>query len=357
MPSLASRYRRPLLALAVVAVAVAVLVPVLRSRPDTPTGLRGMVAAIDFADPRHGYALLTDCESGCPWRVEATRDGATWLPRTAPSQSGGPDIGLDVLGEDTVVATQAGVRWFSRDGARTWQRLPPGLVSPADSVPTGAKLFVGCTDWRLADCSNPRVLVTLPESGAVAPLSVQPEVDLDFATAQPVPAADGGWWISADGGSNGRPALAVSRDDGRSWVVSHPPDPNAEGIGVVEVVSGRGFLYAVAVSVSSQERGSLHAFYRGVDDGRGWEMTWRPDTWGTEISGTPVVTSAGEIILSTPHGEHAALISRDGGRTFTPADEPELGWVTWTRAGYLSARGTRHSISTDGVTWRDLGGG
>ncbi|RSM76964.1 hypothetical protein DMH04_35530 [Kibdelosporangium aridum] len=374
--------RRSVLAFAAVILVLGILVPLLQTREVTPAGLNGNVIALDFADPEHGFALLTDClateveRPQCLWRLEATRDGATWLPRTVPPLTGGPDSDVQALGKDTVVITQGGVRWLSKDGARTWKSLPPGLASPVDSIPPGAEVFAGCTDWRLADCDKRQVLVTLPDSGAVAPLANQPPMEMSRATAQQIPAADGSWWVYSEDKVTLRMNLAVSRDNGRTWQLTYPTmsqspldDRNTEWslVDGFTVVGGNGVLYGLAHGMPSTVPGrpfaTFFGFYRSVDGGRSWELTHLPtvDRVFRAVSATPVVTSAGDIIVSTPDDPHQrVLISKDGGRSFQPAQQPELDWITWTRAGYLNTRSgpvPRHWLSADGITWRELGGG
>ncbi|SMD23822.1 sialidase family protein [Kibdelosporangium aridum] len=372
--------RRSVLAFAAVALVLVILVPLLQTREVAPAGLDGNVVAIDFADAQHGFALLTDClateveRPQCLWRLEATRDGATWLPRTVPPLTGGPDSDVQALGKDTVVITQGGVRWLSKDGARTWTRLPVGLTSPVDSFPPGAEIFVGCSDWRLTDCDKPQLLVTLPDSGAVAPLVGQPPVDMSRAIAQPVPAADGSWWVYSEDRMTSRITLAVSRDDGRTWLLSNPPSPQSPIAGMPDegtfiegftVVSGNGVLYGLAHGSPSHVPGkpfaSFYAIYRSENGGRSWGIAHQAtvDRVIRSVSATPVVTSAGDIIVSTPEDpRQRVLISKDGGRSFQPAQQPELDWITWTRAGYLNTRTgpiPAHWLSTDGITWRQLG--
>ncbi|MCE7009769.1 hypothetical protein LWC34_44210 [Kibdelosporangium philippinense] len=183
--------------------------------------------------------------------------------------------------------------------------------------------------------------------------------------AQPVPAADGSWWVSVRDPATYRMSLATIRD-GRTWTVSQLLKDPANEVGFIRevtVVSSNGVLYALghsSVSTLGAPSAAFFSFYRSMDGGHSWELTYDAGVPRVvhSVSPTPVVISAGDIIVSTPDAPQRVLVSKDGGRSFQPAMRPELDWVSWTRAGYLNTRTgptPTHWLSEDGINWRKLG--
>jgi hypothetical protein len=196
-----------------------------RSGPITLLGLNGPVLDVpgdvrdvQFADPDHGYALSARCERGagqpCDLALAASTDGGrTWhnwnLPITQAPADRLPH--LITLGPTGIVLSGEST-WFGRYGQGGWQSV--STVSTVDTVDTG-RLWVtpiaGPTDTGTASCGAQVVQVW--RDNGLARLAAQP--NLNVCWVSPVPAADGAWWVG--GIADGAPAVAVSRDSGRTW--------------------------------------------------------------------------------------------------------------------------------------------
>jgi photosystem II stability/assembly factor-like uncharacterized protein len=225
-------------------------------------------------------------------------------------------------------------------------------------TPEGAQLRVrpGGSDR----CAGGVVEVWTFEYGPSGDLATQPPIDPCWTSG--TPAADGAWWVGGTDRRTGAPALAVSRDGGRTW---HRPDLPGSAAGAapgawVQVSTLGGYAYALVVGPN----GELGSIYRSVD--RGERFTRTRD--GAASAGLPdrlygeavPMLDGGLLIAGTANKWY---VSDDDGATFTkakagPSDEmPLVGKLARTPAGYVALdlfTAGWAAYSSDGATWRKL---
>ncbi|MER7005656.1 sialidase family protein [Dactylosporangium sp. NPDC000555] len=173
--------------------------------PRLPRDLPGSVREAEFLDAGRGFLLTADCCTA--WLSVTTDGGETW--HTTPS----PVAGLPTLvaGADAVTLLGAAPdypRASTSDGEHwTSSALPP---APPATL-TGASRLV---PLGIGACGDTTGALAGPE---LAPVPQQPPITACWWS--PVRAGDGSWWVGGRDAS-GRPAVAVSRDDGSHWSVS-----------------------------------------------------------------------------------------------------------------------------------------
>jgi hypothetical protein len=156
--------------------------------------------------------------------------------------------------------------------------------------------------------------------------------------------------------ASGRWTMSVSSDGGRQWSTVDLTFDGTARMDGWEVVERNGVMYATASSARE-----LLAVWRSTDDGKSWVRTWTPSAAQRipGLVGTPI--AAGDGTLALLDGV-TSYVSTDQGRTFTRTGE-KVGSARWTRAGYLrtdgyqywmSSEGTRFSLSSDGLHWREF---
>jgi hypothetical protein len=368
--------RRMLATAAVAARVVGVAVPVLRAGnppgpapraaapsstppPSLPMVSGTTVYGVTFADLGHGYAMRATCgRYDCTLDVLSTVDREHWTARQVPKADTPPGTmgALSVLGPDEFTVdlfppNQPGAvrRVYSGDGGRTWERTPTEPGGEVTEIPPGAALGSHCVGDR-AGCRSTEVVVVLPGSGRSARLAGTPR--LERAYAGQVPLASGQWWMSGLNPDTHRPQLAVSENDGRTWTVAAPPIAPAGVDAVWSVVASGRRLYASAGGNLSTGDYGILAIFRSDDGGRTWRRTGR--SLPHLVTGDLVAAVDGSLLVSTVNG--TALVSRNGGATFTPEKARFRGVASWTRYGYVTwtEPGIGIAFSSDGVHWHDL---
>jgi hypothetical protein len=295
--------------------------------PDLP----GAVVDVEFADPDRGYVISTG------GGFASTQDGGlTWQRQTLP-----PDPGQElILFPDGRLALGNGQ--LSPDGGRTWQDAPRQGARPPAAADKTELLRLG---------RHNTVEVWSPEYGRRGALAQQPPITVTWVATRPT--VDGVWWV---GGSvpdgSGRPALASSRDGGRTWV----PKPLDAPPGQAQIsVLGR-HAYAVVLGADRALRAILHS----TDGG---ETFVRTRTGGTAepatLAGEAIPLLDGRLLVTT--GSRRWYVSDDEGATFAEArgSLPVVGPLRRTWAGYVAydlfgAPAGWLAFSPDGSTWRKL---
>jgi photosystem II stability/assembly factor-like uncharacterized protein len=143
----------------------------------------------------------------------------------------------------------------------------------------------------------------------------------------------------------GQPAVATTRDGGRTWSPQVLP---GEGAARVTVMASH--AYVVVTGVGADD---LRAIYHSVDGG---PFNAVPDRRGRpeEIAGEPIALLDGRLVAVA---DGRWYVSDDDGETFTMAEGnlPVVGGLARTAAGYV-AYDLFHqdwaAFSTDGATWR-----
>jgi photosystem II stability/assembly factor-like uncharacterized protein len=345
-----ARHRTQLITVVLVAL-VAMAVPLLRAgvhdqqqpaaKAPTPEQRLDWSRMVDFFDTTHGFSVLVHCpEMGhCAGTLQVTEDGRTWRRANLPRD--GSFVIAGVLGPKALLVDSLpdNLRWFSDDAGDTWQhvsRLPEGTT---DSIPAGAMLEIKCTVLADGDCQQDRVLVVSPATGKVAALATQPPIYAEYS--QRIPDADGTWWVF--GTASGAPALAASRDQGRSWQVSALPsiESATSRSREVKVFAGPGALYAVVVDVPDNGDLRMTAILRSTDAGGTWESTWKAEDGRqpATIVGDLQVLADGKLLMhSSSYPTDKVYTSTNAGRTFIGGvTGTAAGIPLWTNAGYLTA--------------------
>jgi len=355
------------------------------------------IQAAGASGPDHLYALVRDCPD-CGQRLMASEDGGrTWQPRRTFAAGPRPNgtyppsdmLLMTVVGPRTVVvrlpaddaatpspvADERGAIWqLTVDGGRTWKNL-----ARVDTAVPGAP-----DDGKIVDCligTEPggacRLFAVLPATGQVAPLANQPPL-LEYHL---LPTWDGkAVWVQGYDPASHRPAVAVSRDGGRSWTTgifdteAQMPKIDAAKPAQLEQLSVVTADARTAYAVFFTHGTRSSRVYRSTDGGRtwarngalppGWDLvvqhrdTYKALYGHTGVSSISFVTGDGaHVLLGTRDGKAGYLGSRSGG-AYTPVKpaglpdpdgaQPE---VVGDRA-YLYQDGDRLYLSADGLRWR-----
>jgi hypothetical protein len=325
-----------------------------------PSGPGTFTYNVRWADRDHAYAIRGTCATtngttDCGAQLLATEDAAHWERRTLPAPDGKAESGLlqqlYVLGQEKIVVEAPRERWYSDDGGRSWRKVPIERGLSVQAIPEGAVLEPQCAVVTTVCRRLGRLLVMLPESGRSAALANPPPL----ANLSPgsVPTADGAWWVSGLDPGTGRPAIAVSRDAGRSWTVGAVPAFDGTPYGGLTVTATPGAAYATAITRTPDGGSWLLAIFRSTDGGQTWERTWQASgsREPRSINGVAVAAADGKLIVATQSG--TTYVSTDGGRTFQ-WNRDLLGHVEWNRGGYFVSNtypSTVYTWSPDGVYW------
>jgi len=331
----------------------------------------------DFADAEHGYAIRGNCPGrkyvNCTGELLATDDGGRrWESREIPDLSfskgqlpvphvlGPQEIALDWTRPDPA-NNRVGRRAFSEDGGQTWRtvELPHVPTESVPAIPDGGELVRACAELVGGgqQCAARGFAVLMPGTGESALLANAPE--LEDVEASRAPTADGRWWLVGRAPETRDWTIAVSDDDGRTWVTS-TLDWQGSALDW-SIATHDGTLYASvtgSLPFGGEEPGLL-AIFRSTDDGRSWEQTWHPDedkapreTWGQVV-----VANDGNLLINAVGGEGRTYLSSDGGSTFTEVERRFNGGAYWTRIGWMAFAAEvhhGHQFSPDGIDWREL---
>jgi hypothetical protein len=337
--------------------------------PDIGHAGTPIVYDMDFLDERHGFALWGRCTDGrdyqCERRLLVTEDGVNWTSQgfddaqlAAPERLAGRII---VLGPGRLMLTESNNRYspnrfYSDDGGRSWTVVAAGAARTVEEIPRDGMLETQCAERAVGQsgCQQRRVVVTLPDSGQRAWLTNPPA--LNDPVPEPLPAADGSWWVTGKDPASGQWAVAVSRDSGRSWAIrALPATPDVKPDRLSFTGSGSTvYLLASGRLPDGLEPVSLVAIFQSVDGGGTWTRTWVPDGKAPRTIGGAVVTPDGGLFVAL-NDVGPGYRSLDGGRSFTPAfDGPRLTSIRRTRGGYLAMTSDspgKYLSSVDGTRW------
>lgn len=340
-----------------------------------PSGreLPGSAHTVGLAADGSGFALLAKCvadprrpENGfCRQYVAVLDKGASkWRLRTSPlterSGTEGVSADLRVFGSGRAWVQEWTEQdpdrsWFTADGGRSWQARDVKRVGAVRSIPKGAVLSAQCAPPAAPDkqeCRKNRLMVMSPDDGRLRELKARPPLSgmlLPAAYAEP----DGSWWVSGKDRATGAPAVAFSRDAGRSWTASVPNRSVGKRAWHLRVSVGEGVVYAAEmgeIKGVQDVKNPLRAIYRSRDGGLTWERTWRAGPQGEprSLMGVLVPGPGGRLVV---HAESGRFTSTDGGRTFRAA-EPDVEHASTVPLGRLAGGGgCDYRTTADGVRW------
>ena len=305
----------------------------------------GDVYDVQFTDPRHGYALAADCGQGenCQLSVAVSRDGGrTWgtqgspLERAPRSGTGLPVL-VPVGGRVAIV------------GQSTWTDGPYWQLAnlngpPVDSAGDGGALWV-----RAGDGCTPGPVYAFRAGGKVARLAHQPPIQ----ACRVAQASGDTWWVGGYvTGAGRRPAVAVTRDGGRSWRATELPGATADAWAQVAPLGAD--TYASVVSPRGgqpyPETLILHAVHRSA--GGGPFLPYGPSA--ATVVGDVVPLLDGRLVMAGPHwyvsGPGGAIGPAGGSLPFVGRiARTSGGWVAYNlfQAGWAA-------VSRDGLTWHKI---
>lgn len=332
--------------------------------PPAPTTFFVYDVDFSFEARLQGYALRAVCparsQTGpCTTEVLYTENGVLWaiqsrLPVTGDPAGPGLDRRIETLGPGRVVVEARTERWYSDDSALTWRRVPVEPETSVPAIPAEAVLEARCFVVTSSCCCSGQLAVTLPDSGRSALLSTPPA--LDQLVPEPIPAADGGWWVSGRDPSTGHWSLAVSRDAGRTWSVAPLPPFTGTPQAGITVTATSGALYATAVGQLPDTAAGLLAIFRSTDAGATWTLAWQPRDGEAprSIAGTLMAAPDGSVTITSQDG--TSYLSTDGAATFHQNPGPARR-ARWTRVGYIATFGGtsgHFTWSRDGTRWSDF---
>jgi len=319
------------------------------------------ISSASMADSRHGFALVQTCNadgSTCRNAISVTQDGTHWATRAAPlktssqdtASGGGYTPSLTALGPRTLFfqAAPAGSGFVSFDAGVTWRSVPPGVNGTVDRIPTGGVLEEMCPTGGSDPCLTIALNVRLPGTGVLAKLAHQPDIAVESADAAPLP--DGSWW--ATGTKGGKPAIAVSRDGGRTWTSTPLPAVAGQYLYTSPVTGDGQHLWALAIGQLPNVKNGLLGVYGSTDGGRTWRVVRTAKAGVQPRSALGVAIASGNrVTICDESSPQRGWVSANSGTTFTQTVCPAAGFPTWSGSGYLSTNGTSVSLSSDGNLW------
>jgi photosystem II stability/assembly factor-like uncharacterized protein len=306
---------------------------------------------VEFVDRDHGFALTTTCPGGdqpCSYGLAVSMDGGrTYQHREVPLAEVPPLEGysadLHAITTRTVVIADRGKWWVSVDAGRTWRSAPDSVTGNVASVPAGGRLHSQCAD---TNCDSRELTVIDPDTGMRSRMS-NVALESVHSSSESTVAPDGTRWISGIA-RGGVPALATTRDGGRTWSVSRFPKPKQLLSGPKLLVGPGKLRYAVFTVQRNDAKNGFGPMYASTDAGRTWTRIRDGEEQPASITGA-IIHPDGQLLIGTERD--GPMISADGGRTFTrPAAAPAV-------TGFIERSGMITAITSAGAYWTSRNGG
>lgn len=351
-------------AAAMLVVLASVTIPTLLKPDPQPNG--GVASDLlgpqfQFVTPEHGYATYISAplrdDKTCAAGVRETTDGGeTWSEmRAAPCVPADRRVPLRfrpspqaIGGETLIIRVNDKKHHLSRDAGRTWSEYQP-RVRTAKTFPDGVRPHRVCMG-DVGECIRDNRLEWWdPATGDLVRLAKGPDMG---SLRRTVVAADGSLWV-AGYASDQRWAVAVTRDNGRTWATRVMGLKGGLEGPVVTTWDGQlGYLVAAGAGIDRAGKRYEYSIFRTNDGGDTWR---RVDTQRipAKYFGIFQALVGPDGTLFIPDSDGPWYASRDGGETFTlakdfPRFEPQC--VPGLCYGSI---GTWYA-SKDLLTWRKL---
>ncbi|GIF64777.1 hypothetical protein Ais01nite_28120 [Asanoa ishikariensis] len=308
--------------------------------PTPVYGLNGQIVEVEFADRDNGIAAA-GCVPRCPELARTTDGGLSWqAAQVTPTGSGPIDL-IAFPGGHWLV--DGDLDRSSADGS-TWKIVDPPLPAPQTEI--------GPDEVPRVEQPGGDLAVWSWDQGRLGPLESQPEL-FTARWVAPAPTADGAWWAGGLIGTS--PAVAVSRDSGRTWKTTALPS-TADPTDSVTVST----LGTEAYAMARDQGGQLLGIYHSADNGKSFTETFRAAK-GTAApyTGDLVPLLDGRLLAVVSGDKRGSWwVSEDDGRTFSPVPElPAASSIRRTYAGYVVYGlfgGSWAAFSSDGTNWQKL---
>ncbi|MFD1373403.1 WD40/YVTN/BNR-like repeat-containing protein [Actinoplanes sichuanensis] len=312
---------------------------------------------VQFVDRDHGFALTSTCpdeKQPCSYGLAVSIDGGrTYQHRRVPLAEVPPLEGysadLHAVTAQTVVIEDRGTWWVSLDAGRTWRSAPNSVTRTVTAIPAKARLHTHCAD---PNCDRRELTVIDPATGMrlkVGDVPLESVHDSSESTIAP----DGTRWISGIA-RGGAPALAITRDGGRTWSVSRLPKPEKLLSGPKLLVGPGKQRYAVFTVQRHGVKNGFGPLYASTDAGRTWTRIRDGEEQPASITGA-IIQPDGQLLIGTERD--GPMISADGGRTFTTPDTMPAVSSFIERGGMITAMtsaGTYWTSRDGGATWSPI---
>jgi photosystem II stability/assembly factor-like uncharacterized protein len=306
---------------------------------------------VQFVDRDHGFALTSTCpgeKQPCSYGLAVTIDGGrTYQHREVPLAKVPPLEGysadLHAVTAQTVVIEDRGKWWASTDAGRTWRSAPNSVTRSVAVIPAAGRLHTHCAD---TNCDKRQLTVIDPETGV---RSRMPNVPLEsvHGSSESTIAPDGTRWLSGIA-RGGAPALATTRDGGRTWSVSRFPEPEKLLSGPRLLVGPGKQRYAVFTVQRNDAKNGFGPMYASTDAGRTWSRIRDGREQPASILGA-IIQPEGQVLIGTERD--GPMISADGGRTFTaPRAMPAV-------SSFVERSGMTTAMTSAGTYWTSRDGG
>ncbi|MFI7077844.1 hypothetical protein ACIBO1_11200 [Micromonospora sp. NPDC049903] len=255
---------------------------------------------VEFVDAENGYALFAACDdqtpaSDCPALLWSTRDGGrSWQqlrhpqPDTTPQRDGDVQQLYTAEGILALYAPQVGW-WTSTDRGDTFRRTP-GEAPPRAWQAAQGRFQLIESSGKVGRWTG-RTLRPLPVQPKLPVVQSVVETDWQFSSKE-----SSGPLVAAGADDDGRPYVAISVDEGRSW---RPTPVEFDGaVGVLRVVRAQSELWLVG---ERPDRTGFPAVWR---HGPAWERM--PDE-GHPETGQVVPLGFGVAAVVGPRGAGALI--------------------------------------------------
>jgi hypothetical protein len=350
---------------------------------DWPKGTRDGQVVWAAADADRLYSVVTRCvgAADCTTQLLGSDDaGTTWTVRQADFGKGydwhvtAPVAGmlyrtvsrLDPNSTDpaTHMVDEPKV---SRDGGRNWTDI---RVTDAEIAAVPAGGWLECHGQGQDACRT--LLVVDPGTARKGRLANVPDLELNAVVNVP---ASAGFWVLGYDREKGTPAVAISGDRGRTWIVHRFTDaPRETGVlaASVDGVTGYAVLGQYHPGATSRANPtpapatSTHQVYRTGDAGRTWQRVDRDGPLPDNVinSGSDYVATDGtHFVMTEDKAPQRWYRSGGDGRTYRtggptglgdrliPATGLQIGVVTLAPGTYVAFDDDAVYRSTDGLAF------